>query len=204
MNIWILLFTLLISAPLKAASELWSVKNFDTVNFSAGTWMEFYDEMQVNSSGQLNDDFQLTPYLSIATEYKLPHSQFIIPEVSYILQEKTTDGSTNINRFLFRADYAYMPKNWLRLRLGSSLIIQSISGSGGEKELANGSSTQTYYKPEERKNTYNQTLDYALEVLIDRLALKAQGHIYAFNEDEQRMTSYSLSLSYRIPIKELL
>jgi hypothetical protein len=165
--------------------------------------MEFYGQMQTTKSGEMNDSFEFTPYFAVATEYKLPSSQFIIPEIGYVFREKSSDGSTSIDRFFIRTDYAYMPNEWLRIRLGSSFIIQTISGDGGSKELENGSGTETYYVPEERQNSYNQTLDYGFELFLDRLSAKFQGHVYAFASEEERMTTYTLSINYRVPFEEL-
>jgi hypothetical protein len=203
LQIHLILLFIFLTIPKYGHAKLWSTKNFKTLNVTLGTWMEFYDHMQTTESGELNNDFEFTPYIALAAEYKLPESQFIIPEVGYVFREKTSDGSTTIDRLFMRADYAYMPREWIRFRLGSSFIIQTIAGDGGSKELPNGSGTETYYVPEERRNSYNQTLDYGVEFFIDRLTTKFQGHVYAFAIEEERMTTYTLSINYRIPFEEL-
>ena len=83
-------------------------------------------------------------------------------------------------------------------------MVLMTSGEGGEDTLDNGDSTETYYIPEERKTAYNQTLDLALEALVDKMSYKLQGYIYSFNEEDDRMYSLSLSINYMIPFREIV
>ena len=184
-------------------AKLWSLENFKTLSAGFGTWLEFYNEMQTNQNGDLNNDFEFTPTVFVSTEYKLPYSQFIIPEFGYVFQEKDSDGKSSINRFIFSLDYAYMPIKWLRLRAGSSFIFQNMTGDGSSKTLPNGSGTETYYAPEESQTSINQSIDLTAEFLYERVAAKIKTYTYAIGIEEERMTTIALSLNYRIPFREL-
>ena len=101
-------------------------------------------------------------------------------------------------------DAAYLYNDNLRLRAGTSLMILTLSGNGGEESLPNGDSNETYYIPTERRTALNQTLDFGVEYLIDRISIRGQAYIYAWLDSNERIITYSTSLSYLIPIKELM
>ncbi len=199
MKILILLSILGLTTGLNA--HAFGISSFKSAHLQLGTWLENYGQVQANRSGETNG-FEITPYLSLGLEYDLQNKMSLLPEIGYVFQR--TDEAITKNQFLIRGDFAYQAHPNLRLRLGSSLIITSFAGDGGEDTLRNGNSTEVYYIPEERKNTYNQTLDFGVEYLQDRMSIKLQNYIFAWNEEEERMTTYSLSLNYFVPIEELL
>ncbi|MFT6631022.1 MAG: hypothetical protein ACJAS4_000968 [Bacteriovoracaceae bacterium] len=177
------------------------LKSFDKLNLQIGTWMENYQQVQGTQDGDKNG-FQFAPYIGVGLEYKLKPQYLLTPEIGYIIQR--TSDEIKKNQFFLRADFAYLPNDWLRLKVGSSLMILMISGDGGEDTLPNGNSTETYYIPEERRTAYNQTLDFGLEVFNDNMSARFQSFIYAWNESEERLISYALSYNYFIPIKDFL
>jgi hypothetical protein len=177
------------------------LESFDKVNLQLGTWMENYQQVQGTQSGDKNG-FEFTPYIGLGLEYKIKPQYLFIPEVGYIIQR--TSEEVKKNQFFIRADFAYLPTDWLRLKAGTSLMILMVSGDGGEDTLPNGNSTEVYYIPEERRTAYNQTLDFGVEIFKDNMSARFQSFVYAWNESDERLISYALSYNYLIPIKDFL
>lgn len=194
----VLLFSFSWNAAADSTSRLdW--KNFKTASLQLGTWLENYRQVRATRDGEVNG-FEFNPYLSLSTQYYFNSSHILIPEVGYVLQR--TSESVHKNIFLFRFDYAYQIKEWLRLRAGSSLAVQTLSASGGEETLNNGNTTETYYKPSERSTALNQTLDLGVEFIKDNLSARVSSFIYAFNESEQRLISYTIGINYYLSLEE--
>lgn len=178
---------------------------FNNIIVSFGNWMEFVDDVQITKGGTKNSLFlsQYTPYFSISVDYPFKENWGLIPEIGYVVQREAADSRISKNLFFVRSDVAYLYNKWLRLRAGTSLMILNITGTGGEETLPNGDSTETYFIPSQRRTALNQTLDFGIEGIYDRLSLRLGSYIYAWNENADRMVTYSFSLNYLIPLKEL-
>jgi hypothetical protein len=176
---------------------------FDNLTLTGGNWFENFRQVQTNSSGS-NQGFEVAPFFSAGIDYFFHEKWNLIPEVGWVVQREAQDSRISKNLFFIRADAAYYLQENLRLRLGTSLMILNISGNGGEQRLDNADTTETYFIPSERRTALNQTIDIGLEYIIDRISIRGQTYIYAWNESEERMYTFSLSLSYLLPIKELM
>ncbi len=198
---WILTL-LLITFQYPYSAHAFGLQSFKDLHLSIGTWLENYGQVQINNSGDTNDDFEINPYLTAGLEYELKPQFSLLPEVGWVIQRTENDISKNI--FFLRGDFIYSPWEFLRLRLGTSFVMTSISASGGEDTLRNGSGTEVYYIPAERRTATNQTLDLGVEYIKDNMGVKLQNYIFAWNESSERMITYSLSFNYYIPMKDLL
>jgi len=183
------------------SSHALKLRDFDQLQIQIGTWLENYAQVQTTPEGDVNDGFAFTPLISAGLTYKYKPQIQIIPEVGWVFQRTQENVSKNI--FLFRNDFAYVPKDWFKLRAGSSLIITSISGDGGEETLNNGTTTESYFIPEQRRNAFNQTLDFGIEFLHKNASLRFQTYFYAWNDSDERMYTHAMSFNYFIPVKSL-
>lgn len=199
MDIRVLFIFLAIAASDSFAFEF-NWKKFETASFQAGTWLENLGQVRANRSDDTNG-FGITPFISASSAYNISSQHQIIPEVGYVIQQSSHKVTKNL--FFFRADYAYSVYEWLKLRAGSSLMILRQSGSGGEDTLNNGNTTETYFIPEEGRNTYNQTLDLGVEFIQKEISTRMQVYTYAPFEEERRSFTFSLSLNYTVDLEEL-
>ena len=183
-------------------ASAFSISEFENLQVNFGTWQENYNQVQESSNGELNG-FEIRPYLSVGVDYNIYDEFGFIPEVGYILRENIGDSSVTKDIFYLRGDFTYAPKEWLRLRLGTSLMWMTISGDGSEEDLANGNGEETYYAPNERRNIFNQTLDFGVEYIHKKTSLRLQNYMYAVTDSDQRISSISLSVNYQIPVSEL-
>lgn len=178
-----------------------SSKNFGNIQLHIGNWLEYPGQIRNSRQGSTNG-FEFSPYIASSLEYNLPNSFQIIPELGHIIQ-RTNDKITK-NQFFIRADLAYAIFDYLKFRLGSSFMILNLSSDGSEIELNNENTTQTYFRPNESHTIFNQTLDFGIEYLVKQHSLKLQSYTYAWNENEQRLTSFSLAYTYAIAMDSIL
>ncbi len=97
---------------------------------------------------------------------------------------------------MFRADVGYDPLEWLRLRVGTSIMLLNQQGRGGTANINNGTGTSDFYYPEENRSSMNNTFDLGVEALYQEWALRLQTYTYSLFAPESRQYSYSLFVSY--------
>ena len=163
--------------------------------FNAGTYTEFYKKIQINSSGSLNT-FDPNPVVGAGFYMPLGADFNFVPEINWVLPQKETPRVMK-NIFMTRADFSYSRLDWIRPRLGTSLIWLNQQGLGGSEKINNGNTTSTFYYPDDNRSSLNNTLDAGLElVFFSTLALRLQTYIFSPFVKERRQISYSLFLSY--------
>lgn len=175
---------------------------FDNITISAGNWFENFKAVQTNDSGS-TDGFEIAPFFATSIDYNLKPGWTLTPEVGWVVQREAGDSRISKNLFFLRFDVGYWAYDKLRLRAGTSLMILNMSANGGEETLSNGDSSETYYIPTERRTALNQTLDFGAEYLVDRISVRGSAYIYAWLDSNERIITYSASINYLIPIKEL-
>lgn len=194
------LIFLIFSMHAMAKDQLW---HFDNVTLTAGNWMDNYKQVQTSANGGTSG-FKVAPYFAASIDYYVHEKWVAIPEIGWVVQREAGDSRISKNLFFIRTDMAYYLTPELRLRAGTSFMILNIGGNGGEETLPNGDSNETYFVPSERRTALNQTLDFGAEYIIDRISIRAGAYIYSWFDDDERIITYSTSLSYLIPIKELM
>lgn len=195
---FILLFTTLIGSL--SAQAFFETKNLRNLKLHMGNWFEYPGQMRASKTGETNG-LAFSPFFATSLDYQLHEKFLLTPEVGYILQR----SSENIdkNQFFIRVEGSYLVTENFKLSMGSSFMMLNISSDGGEEVLPNGTSEDTFFRPAESSTVFNQTLDFAVEYMQDNKSIKLQSYTYAWNIDEERLTSFSLAFTYGIPFKEL-
>ena len=163
-------------------------------HFSAGTYTEFYDQVQIDTKGTLKE-FDSNPTIGFGMEMPLEKGFLFLPEISWVLPRKSAERVMK-NIFLLRADLGHAPLEWFHLRIGTSLVWLNQQGGGGEETMNNGNSTSTFYYPGENRSSFNNTLDLGLELLWKKVSLRFQTYTFSALESKRRQISYSIFLSY--------
>ncbi len=124
-------------------------------------------------------------------------SEFLfLPEINWVLPQ-TVDGTKIIrNLFMFRADLGHQVVDWLRLRVGTSVMWLNQHGRGGSTQINNGNSSSTFYYPDQNVSSFNNTLDVGAEVLHGQWSIRLQTYIYSVFLEDRRQISYTLMGSY--------
>lgn len=161
-----------------------------------GAHTEFYNNIQNDSSGGVRK-FDLAPVLGVGFFFPIVYGFHLIPEINWVLPQSAGSSRIIKNLFMFRADVAYDPLEWLRLRLGTSLMFQNYQGRGGKENISNGESSSTFYYPDENRSAFNNTLDAGIEGLIDaNWSVRLQTYTYSLFRPETRQLSYTLFVTY--------
>lgn len=174
--------------------------DFDNLGFHLGTLTEFVGSVQIDDQGGKNF-FEMNPFLGFSTQLTLSPQWVFSPELNWVLPRESGAGVSK-NLFMIRGDFGYNYEDWIRLRAGTSLMVNNIRGSGGVRPLNNGSGQSDFFVPPESQTALNNTLDLGAEIHNKELALRFQTYWYAILNSERRQLSYSLTLTYYYDLKE--
>jgi hypothetical protein len=161
-----------------------------------GTYTEYFNSVQNDTSGGTRK-FDFAP--TIGGGMFIPMSSYdlkFLPEINWVLPRSAGSSKIIKNLFMFRADLGYDALDWLRFRLGTSLMWSNQHGRGGSTQVNNGNGTSTFYYPDENRSSLNNTLDIGIETMIDDWSLRLQTYTYSIFIKERRQTSYTLFVSY--------
>ncbi len=169
---------------------------YSIIYFNLGTHTEFFNAVQNDDSGGMRK-FDFAPTIGVGMGFAMDNSFSLLPEINWVLPQTIEDSHIMVNTFMFRGDLGYDPLEWLRLRLGTSLIWQNQQGRGGKAEMRNGTDTSTFYYPDENRSSLNNTLDLGAEAFFyDKFSARLQTYIYSVFREERRQISYTLFFSY--------
>lgn len=161
---------------------------------SGGFHTEFYNQVQVDSKGNLRK-FDTLPTIGVGIKAPLQSAYNFIGEVNWVLPQKTTDQIMK-NLIMIRGDIAYSPIDWFRLRVGTSIMWMNQHVSGGSTTENNGNGSSKFYYPRENRSSINNTLDLGAEFLWDEWAFRFQTYTYSVFKEERRQLSYTIFVSY--------
>ncbi len=170
--------------------------HLEAYNFNGGFHTEFYNAVQTDSSGTLRK-LQFAPTIGGGLSYAFSPPWRFLPEANWVLPRFDEDTRIMKNIFMIRADLGYDIFDWLRLRIGTSLMWLNQHGRGGRAKLKNGNDTSTFYYPSENRSSLNNTLDLGAEIKFsDEWSVRMQTYTYALFKQERRQLSYTLFLTY--------
>ena len=168
------------------------IKNY---YLNLGSHTEFYDAVQNDESGGLRK-FEMAPTIGFGLDMPISDKLTFLPEFNWVLPKTIEDSHIMINTFMLRGDLGFDPLDWLRLRIGTSLMWQNQQGRAGKVQMNNGDSTSTFYYPDENRSSLNNTFDVGTEAKFDQFAIRLQTYTYSLLKKEQRQLSYTLFFSY--------
>ena len=170
------------------------LQRFKNIGFHLGGLTEFYDAIQTDTAGHTRK-FDLKPMIGGSTDIELNQAWSLVPEIDWVLPQNMGDGVMK-NLFMVRLDGAWQGGEGWRLRIGTSLMVNNIKGSGGTRSVRNGGSTSNFYLPPESRTAVNNTLDFAAEAMYEQFAFRFQTYTYALFRNDRRQLSYALILTY--------
>lgn len=169
----------------------------ESVNFNVGTHTEYFNNVQVNSTGGTRK-FDFAPMVGVGVVIPIANHFRFLPEMNWVLPQLNSESEKRIikNTFMLRGDIAYDPLEWLRLRLGTSIMHQNQQGRGGKAKVNNGNGHSTFYYPDENRSSINNTVDVGIEGMFKKWSIRLQTYTYAILSSERRQLSYTLMGSY--------
>ncbi len=197
-------------APVKKVeSDIFSIK---TATLFIGIYQDGIKNYQVNNEGDRNV-FSLAPSIGMNIALRLPNNLLLIPEFIYTYIP-TEDSTIKKNLFNLRLDAAYdfnlstltlsngKVKNFdLRLRVGTSLMIQTIGSEGGERTIQNGTEESTFFLPNKKSVSLNNTFDLGIDfTILSNFEIKLSSYTYQLFNGEKRSFSFGSYLGYRFEL----
>ncbi len=180
-------------ADVKANGRTVKFKNF---GFSVGSLTEFVGNVQIDSNGKRRT-IDLNPTVGVLATIPIEGKFDLLPEINWVLPRKTGEDKVYKNLFMFRADIGYRWLEWLRLRVGTSVMFLNTHGSGGKVTRDNGNDKTEFYRPNSNSSSFNNTFDVGVEAIFeDKWALRVQNYTYALFNNERRQHSYMIMGSY--------
>ncbi len=168
----------------------------DAWSFQFGTHTEFFDNVQTDASGTTNK-FDFAPTIGLGMKFSFSPAWKLLPEVNWVLPYDATDSNMITNLFMLRGDVGYEAFDWLRFRIGTSLMWMNMHGKGGKTEISNGTGKSTFYNPDENRSALNNTFDLGVEGFFSKeWSARLQTYTYSLLKEETRQVSYTLFLAY--------
>jgi hypothetical protein len=154
------------------------------------------NQVQTDSSGGTRK-FDFSPTLGIGVAINFPYDNwYFLPELKWVLPNPANSENVIKNIFMVRGDIGYDVVDWLRLRLGMSLMHLNQQGRGGSVKINNGNTESTFFNPDENRSSLNNTLDAGVEALFSDWSVRLQTYTYALFDNERTQYSYTLFISY--------
>jgi opacity protein-like surface antigen len=184
------LLYVIIYAPARA-------EHVESIYFNLGNHTNFYNNVQNDASGGTRK-IEFGPTLGAGVGIPLNSDVWrFLTEFNWVLPQTSATSRIIKDLFMLRADFAYDPLKWLRIRAGSSLMLLNQHGRGGSTSLSNGNSQSTFYYPDENHSSFNNTVDLGVEFMPDEnWALRLQTYTYSLFEADRRQVSYTIFLTY--------
>lgn len=191
----LIFFLILTGIPgLVFSQEPSALDSIESIYINGGLHTEFFNNVQVDSSGGMRK-FDYAPVIGAGIKLPFSDSFNFMPEINWVLPHSSNTRIIK-NLFMFRGDLAYDAFDWLRLRLGTSIMWLNQHGRGGTTKISNGESSSQFYYPDENRSSINNTFDLGAEFLLDSWAFRLQTYTYSLFKEESRQVSYSIFISY--------
>jgi hypothetical protein len=182
------------SQPVAQSSA--STQKMDAWSFQFGTHTEYFNAVQTDTSGTQRK-FDFAPTIGLGMKFSISPEWKFLPEVNWVLPFGASDDNMIKNLFMLRGDVGYELLDWLRLRVGTSLMWLNMHGKGGTTKISNGGGQSTFYNPDENRSALNNTFDLGVEGFFNEAwSARLQTYTYSLFEAERRQYSYTLFLSH--------
>lgn len=160
-----------------------------------GTFVPHAFKAQSNNDGS-REFFVFNPYVSLHTIIPIRGDHFFNPEIGFVFHTDNDDGTSARTLFL-SYDFTYRLYSSFVLRYGLSTFAFMNGGDGGEVTLGNGSSTATFYSPDQTHSSYVSSLDIGVEYFYrPHYSVRFQTYIARFLSSDARSVYYTLSINY--------
>lgn len=180
----LLTFFLLISFQVHSASFV-----------SFGGYAAYPFSSQGNTDGGLAY-LGLDPMVSVGAVFDGFMGHKLLPEIGYHMRIGEDDGYSK-STLIFLLDLGYPLSSNMILRYGVGWFHTMIGGDGAALELNNGTSTATFYRPDDSVTAYNVSLNLGIESQLgNRTTWRLESYIVEFLDTAQLDVNYALTVNY--------
>ncbi len=161
------------------------------LTLSLGNLCEYVGQIQTDDSGKTNF-CSFNPYLATSLDYQLASKFFLSPQIGLSAPKSGPDENIKRMTFIILMNSKYKT-TYINLIGGLGLFLTRISGPGGEAELNNGTSTDSFPLPKEAVYTRNFIVNLGVDVDIAN-NWSAELRTYVFNLTASEDRAYSLGV----------
>jgi hypothetical protein len=164
-------------------------------NFSFGNLCEYVGKIQTDDKGSINI-CSLNPYVAGAIDYTLNNKFIFSNEYGFTLPQSGRDKNISKSSLFALANIKYI-YNIFHATGGFGFFISRIQGPGGEENLNNGNSHDSFPLPDTTVYALNLILNLGFGVDINK-EWSADLHTFIFNTftSEDRAFSIAINGSY--------
>lgn len=172
-----------------------SPKVYATYMYSAGTYVPYFNKMQVSNSGQ-SQKFTMTPYFSVGTQMQMSAIQYFMPELGYAYWLETAEKIKKSMIFL-HYNFSYILSSDFIFRYGLTTHWYKIKGEGGTIRLRNGDDYINFDVPDKEVTTYFTTLNLGAEYFFKRsISARFDLNMMSVNEFENNANNYLFTVNF--------
>lgn len=183
-------------APVANVSQANAWDKMDAWSFQFGTHTEFFNNVQSDGSGSQRK-IAFAPTVGLGMKFSFSSNWKLLPELNWVLPYEIADSNVIKNLFMLRGDVGYELTDWLRLRVGTSLMWLNMHGKGGKAQVSNGTGKSTFYNPDENRSAISNTFDLGVEGFFSKdWSARLQTYTYSLLQEERRQISYTLFLTH--------
>jgi len=180
---FLLMSTSLIAAPLT------------DLTLSLGNLCEYIGKIQTDESGGTNV-CSFEPYVATALDYGVTEKFYLSPELAFSFPRSGTDENIKRMSIVTILNTKYKT-NYLNLIGGLGFFFTRIWGPGGEEELNNGTSVDSFPLPDDPVYTRNLIVNLGVETQFNQTwSAQLRSYIFNLTSSEDRAVSVGLQGTY--------
>ncbi len=165
------------------------------LTLSVGNLCEYVGEIQTDDSGETNF-CSFNPYLATSLDFEVVPKLFLSPQIGLSAPKSGPDENIKRMNFIALLNAKYKT-NYVNMIGGMGFFLTRIAGPGGEAELNNGTSTDSFPLPEEAVYTRNFIVNLGLDVeFAPNWSGEVRTYIFNLTTSEDRAFSLGAHVTY--------
>lgn len=190
----LLVFFLLMTVSVAQAATSSSSSKTD-LTLSLGNLCEYIGQIQTDESGDTNV-CSFEPYVATALDYGITNDFFLSPELAFSFPQSGTDENIKRMTIVTLLNTKYKT-SYLNLIGGLGFFFTRIWGPGGEADLNNGTSVDSFPLPDDPVYTRNFIVNLGLQTEFNQnWSAQIRSYIFNLTSSEDRTFSVGLQGTY--------
>lgn len=172
-----------------------SVNSIASTMYSVGTYVPYFNKMQVADSGQ-TQKFSMTPYFAFGGQMQMTATHYFMPELGYARWLETAE-KVNKSLIFLHYNFSYILSPNFIFRYGLTTHWYKIKGEGGTVRLRNGDGYTNFEAPDKDVTTYFTTINLGGEYFFKKsISTRFDLNMMSVNEFENNAYNYLLTVNF--------
>lgn len=170
--------------------------NFSDLSFGTGLINQHIGQIQTDAGGSKNS-FDHRVFVETDLTYKLDDRWSLIGQAGLVWPGAAENDYVDKYNYFLTAHAGYSQWENFLLRAGVGAYFTYITGDGGTVELQNGTSTSSFYVPENQTTAINTVASVAGQYFFrNDVSLKFETMVFNLTNSENRSFTYTLAIRY--------